>query len=204
VKQDERPFQESLETLRRFLGAESGGDLADAQTLVTLLAPIWNRLDGGDASAMTADKLDRLETASWLSPRLVFRIERHGGTVLGSSRGEIQEWTLDLDTLTAQVSSVSYRQLAPRRKRLDINSIAVRIVATIREGADEPWLEWSNDRSEVRVLSSLLINPDRAPKETLDGRRQRLKRALREELAKIDWVPMSQPGRYRRAGAHGE
>jgi hypothetical protein len=200
-KQDERSFQESLETLRRFLNAQSGGDLADAQTLATLLAPIWNRLDGGDASAMAADKLDRLETASWLSPRLVFRIERHGGRVLGSSRGEIQEWTLDLDTLTAQVSDVSHRQLAPRRKRLDINLIAVRITATIREGADEQWLEWSSDRSEVRVLTSHFINPDRASKETLDGRRKRLKRALCDELTKIGWIPMSQPGRYRRSGA---
>lgn len=200
-KQDERSFQESLETLRRFLNAQSGGDLADTQTLAALLAPIWDRLDGGDASAMTADKLDRLEAASWSPSLLVIRIERHGGAVLGSSRGEIQEWALDLDTLTAQVSNVSHRQLVPRRKRLDINSIAVRVAATIQEGADELWLEWSGDRSEVRVLSSHFINPDRASKDTLDGRRKRLKRALCDELAKIGWIPMSQPGRYRRSGA---
>jgi hypothetical protein len=201
VTQDERSFQESLETLRQFLDAQSGGDLVDAQTLATLLAPIWNRLDGSDASAMTADKLDRLEAPSWSPPLLVFRIERHGGTVLGSSRGEIQQWTLNLDALTVGVSNVSHRQLVPRRKRLDINSIAARIAATIREGADEQWLEWSSDRSEVRVLSTHFINPDRAPKDTLDGRRRRLKRALCDELAKIGWAPMSQPGRYRRTGA---
>jgi hypothetical protein len=113
----------------------------------------------------------------------------------------MQEWTIDLDAGRAWVSRTTYRQLTPRGKSLDIRAIAGQITAAISEEADELWLEWSRDRSEVRVLSSYLINPDHAPKATLDGRRKRLKRALDDELEKIGWVPMRQPGRYRRTDA---
>jgi hypothetical protein len=198
---DEHSFREKLWALRRYLDAQEGSELADTQTLIALLVPVWDQLEDAKAYAMSADKLDRLESPSWSPPLLTFTIERHGGTVQGSSRAEMQQWAIDLDTLTAEAASASYRQLTPARKRLDIASIASRIAAAIAEEADEPWLEWSRDRSEVRVLSSHFINPDSAPRETLDGRRKRLRSTLRDELEKIGWVPMSQPGRYRRAGA---
>ena len=48
------------------------------------------------------------------------------------------------------------------------------------------------------MLSSSLIDPDHAPKQTLEGRRKRLKLTLRDELAKVGWKPGKQAGRFER------
>ena len=68
-----------------------------AREIEAHLAPVWDAL-AGDDGGMTSRKLHgRMEVVLWNPPRLTFYIERHGATVLGSSRAEVQEWTVDLE-----------------------------------------------------------------------------------------------------------
>jgi hypothetical protein len=55
-----------------------------------LLIECWGLLGGSSQEGTTADKLSgRIENLRWQPPYLLFQIERHGGTVMGSSRAEI-------------------------------------------------------------------------------------------------------------------
>ena len=54
--------------------------------------------------------IGRMENVEWHPPILTFLIERHGGTVLGSARAELQRWTVDLDRRTATCERVGHRQ----------------------------------------------------------------------------------------------
>ena len=48
----------------------------------------------------------------WHPPILSFKIERHGGFVLGSSRAEMQLSNIDTANLTATVVKTSHRQIS--------------------------------------------------------------------------------------------
>jgi len=192
-----RPRSEAVERLRAYL--ERFG--ADGDDLFVQLAEAWGQLSGGDDTKMAAYKLDRgwVESPVWDPPVLTFTIERHGGVAQGSSRAKKQRWVIDLDAGTAHPEPAGQRQLRPARQTLDVAPLVARIVAAIDAGADDPLLEWSKDRSSVRVLMTDAVNPDGAPKQTLEGRRKRLKAMLNPELAKIGWHPTNQSGRYKQA-----
>ena len=104
-------------SIRSLLGALENtagtisGDLKGK--ILSLLAECWDELKGADESAMRAFKLDRAEDLSWDPPVLSFKIERHGGTVLGSSRAELQRWCVNLHEATASCEEQGYRQLRP-------------------------------------------------------------------------------------------
>jgi hypothetical protein len=187
-----RRAEDPVEALRRHL-EETGVD----EHLSGLLADAWDALDNSDATSMAALKLGRIEDPAWDPPVLSFRIERHGGMVKGSSRGEMQQWTLDLDTCSAHVAPVGFRQRTPLRNKLDTAGIATRIVTLVNTRAEDPLLEWSKDKSSVLIRLTQAVDPDMAPKQTLEGRRRRLREALTPLLAEIDWQPTNQPGRYK-------
>ncbi|QEL17837.1 hypothetical protein [Limnoglobus roseus] len=50
-----------------------------------------------------------MEKVAWEPPKIVVRIERHEATMMGSSRAEVQEWTIDLEhrTKTVQVELIN-------------------------------------------------------------------------------------------------
>ena len=81
---DGRAF--NVEALRRFLETQPIGPIADTRKVARLLAICWDQLDGGDATTMQAAKLWPIEDPVWSPPVLKFSIERHGETVMGSSR----------------------------------------------------------------------------------------------------------------------
>jgi hypothetical protein len=77
---------------------------------------------------MTPNKIERIEEATWEDPIFTFVIERHGRTVHGSSRAELQRWTVDLDAGTATTAaSHSHRQLTPPRSTLYTAALAAEI-----------------------------------------------------------------------------
>ena len=55
---------------------------------------------------------------------LSFRIERHGGTVMGSTCAEVQFWDVDLDRCTAGIRDVTHRQLVKTAPRHDVKALA--------------------------------------------------------------------------------
>jgi hypothetical protein len=99
-----------------------------------LLAKCWHELEGAGETAMTELKLDRAEDLRWDPPILSFVIERHGGTVLGSSRAKLHEWRVDLDRKTAHCERGRYRQLRPAAPKFDVKAPAARVVDAVTEG----------------------------------------------------------------------
>ena len=63
-----------------------------------------------------------------------FEIERHGGTVMGSSRAERQGWRIDLKNGTASHATLGYKQLYKQNARLDIRPVVKGVVEAVKGG----------------------------------------------------------------------
>jgi hypothetical protein len=175
-----------LAALRRFLAAAGPGPIEDAVALIALLAAVWPSLDGADDEAMASWKLGRMEGPEWRPPLLTFVIERHGGFVLGSTRAELQQWTVNLDTLTASVEVAGRRQLRPLAPRLNVARLVAEIMELVAAGVEDDRLGWSADRQTVRVRISKIIPAD-GFQQTVAGRRKRFRDKLRAAMAASGW-----------------
>ena len=105
-----------------------------AARVIGPLAKCWNQISGGQEAAMQAFKVERAEEVSWDPPLLSFTIERHGAKVLGSTRGELQSWTVNLDTLSASYTGGKYRQLTPAARKLDVKPLVARVCEAVQLG----------------------------------------------------------------------
>lgn len=115
-------------------------DSARAGRVLSARAACWHLADGGDEEAMGARKVKRAESVQWAPPLLSFIMERHGGTVRGSTRASVQRWTLNVDTGAATVETVGRRQLRPMAKRLSVVGIADDIAKHVLAQGDHPAL----------------------------------------------------------------
>jgi hypothetical protein len=164
-----------------------------------LVETCWDKFEGSDLTKMEAWKISRddgPEDLTWDAPNLSFTIERHGGTVMGSRRAERQTWTLNLDIVTATAQESGYRQLQPNSPRLDVTPIASAVCEAVQRGPasrsdliDRGIVEWRGN-DEIRVKHASLI-PNDGPKDTVSGRRKRLRQALKSEMKAIGWEEMS-------------
>ena len=62
-----------------------------------LVETVWDKFEGSGQTKMDVGKIgrdDSPEDLTWDPPDLSFTIDRHGGTVMGSTRAERQTWTL--------------------------------------------------------------------------------------------------------------
>ena len=125
--------------LQQYLDSVPSGAITDTDTLIPLLKNAWPEFDGSDQCGMTNDKLTRIENVRWDPPWLEFTIERHGGTVLGSSRGELQHWMINIIEGIARTSTSGYRQLCRQQPPLDVSPLVERVVTAIN-GRDDPCL----------------------------------------------------------------
>ena len=67
--------------------------------VLDMLSDCWAEFDGSADSKMESYKIERdggAKDLGWEPPVLTFVIVRHGGTVLGSTRGEKQHWSVNL------------------------------------------------------------------------------------------------------------
>ena len=177
----------ALDNLRVYLTNTVPGPIEDMTKLLSVLVPAWEDIAGFSDTSMAYTKLDRIEEPQWNPPLLTFRMERHGGMVGGgSSRAEIQEWTVDVDKAEAIVETRGHRQMRPMQPRLDVEPLAVEIVSLIEGGVDDERLKWSADRSRVTVVIGQVI-PDSGPKQTVTARRKRFKKMLSEALVAAGW-----------------
>jgi len=181
---------ESLTNLRRAVESLKPGPLRGdlASTVREAVADAWHELDGGDMEAMAEHKVrQRAGSLEWIPPVLTFEIERHGGTVLGSTRVDVQRWTVDTVEGTAESTLVGHRQLKPKAPPWDAMSAAAEVAEAILDNRDAEWLKWSDDRGACRVNTSKVIPPSRF-KQTAAGRRKRFREALRQRLEPAGWV----------------
>lgn len=183
----------SKEDLANYLETVSPGPIHDTERLSEVLRACWGDFSGSADESMAAHKLaDRMERVVWEPPHLTFLIERHGGTVLGSSRAELQEWTVDLQSGSACCTAVGKRQIRPMKVRLDCGMLADEIVSLILDGKQDPRIAWKSDGS-VKVDVGKIIPAESLARQTLAGRRKRFKTALEERLTEAGW---DKQGRY--------
>ena len=113
-------------------------------------------------------------------------IERHGGTVQGSSRAERHLWTVNLTTRAATCKRIGHRQLRPMAKKLDVRPVAEAIVQLILAGAPDERLKW-NVAGDVRVQIGKILPAESAATQTVTARRKRLRTAIDELLEEAGW-----------------
>jgi hypothetical protein len=188
-----------MKVLRTFLDAQGAGPLVDRAGLVARLIPVWLDLEGASDWAMEARKLSRMENPEWLPPVLTFVVERHGGTVNGSSRADLQTWTVNLDAATAISATTGRRQLRPQAARLDVGPIVDEVMRLVVDGLDDPRLKWSADHGTVRIAVGRYI-PAVGPQQTVDGRRKRFGAKLQAAMADAGWAKTA-PATFVRAQA---
>lgn len=177
-----------MEALRAHLRGVSPGPIADPTEIERRLAVCWHQFLGSAAAGMTGAKLvSRMEDISWHPPRLTFTIERHGGTVLGSSRAERHRWELDIEAAAATCARVGHRQLMAMAPRLDVRPLARATVASILGRQPAESLRWGPDGT-VRVQIGRIIPTGSAVGRTLAGRRRRFWKALDDELIPAGWI----------------
>src|SRR5438045_3227069 len=108
----------ALTALRECVRGLRPGIVRDVAAVEAGLAACWHQLDGGNERGIEPHKLrGRTADMVWEPPLLRFRLERHGGTVQGSSRADLQDWTKDTNAATATVSVRGYRQLYRQEPR---------------------------------------------------------------------------------------
>src|SRR6266540_1553711 len=132
----------AVNALRECVSGLRPGRVRDVAAVEAALAACWHQLHGGNEGGMEPGKLrGRTEDMVWEPPFLRFRVERHGGTVLGSSRADLQDWTIDTNQATATVSVRGFRQVHRQEPRLDVRPLVDQLVQSILGGIDHPGLK---------------------------------------------------------------
>ena len=168
-----------MDELEDYLRTIEPGRIVRTGNLEHLLAGVWHTLSGDDGGMAGRKLIGRMERVEWQPPILSFRVERHGGTVLGSTRGEMQHWTVDLDRKTATVNQIRHRQLSPMASRVDVKPIADEITGLVLGGVIDDRLCWLGD-GRVRIEMSKIFPELSGYKQTVQGRRRRLSEGLIE------------------------
>jgi hypothetical protein len=103
-----------MSALHELLNSVTPDEVLDLPDFDTALVELWPKLKGAYQGGMRPHELLlRMEDPSWEPPYLRFVIERHGGTVLGSTQATLQHWEVNLDEMTAEIVKTGHRQLAP-------------------------------------------------------------------------------------------
>ena len=178
-----------MQELIAYLNNLLPGPVSNLGELGSLLYACWEEFAGANAEGMNSDKLNRMENVSWDPPILTFNIERHGGTVLGSTRAEIHQWDVNVEEMTAVCLTSRYRQVQPGQVPLNVKSLANNIAQLISDRKEDDRLKWRADGS-VKVSIGRLI-PDFGHKQTVQGRRKRFRQALEKRLEPTGWYTVS-------------
>ena len=178
-----------MQKLREYLRAQSPGPIDDDWALSSLLAACWDELDYSPEAGMDADAdklIGRMENVYWDPPLLTFKIERHGGIPKGSTRAEIQPWTVDIENRSAICGRPTSRQIRPRAPSLNVKPLAKQTADLILTGHSDNRLKWNDDGS-VRVLIGEIIPSGSAYKQTLGGQRRRFRDEVERLLSNRGW-----------------
>jgi hypothetical protein len=93
--------------------------------------------------------------------------------------------------MTAHLAKSGRRQLTPMAKGVDVEPIKDEIVQKILGGEEDQRLKWI-EPGVVQVVLSQVFPAGSGPKQTVEGRRKRLRDALKEELMGHGWCVSSQ------------
>lgn len=175
-----------MNQLQDLLAEFMPGPIANDLGLDSALAACWNRLNGHNDGGMRDYKLlGRMENIEWQPMILTFTIERHGGTMQGSTRAELQHWEVNLTKYTARIVKEGHRQLTPMASRMSIKSLAAEITGLIVNGEDDERISWQDDGT-VKIVLSKCVSSE-GFKRTVEGRRKRLVEYVGEQLVEHGW-----------------
>lgn len=149
-------------------------------------------MGGGYDGGMEVHKLiNRMEDENWNPPILRFMIERHGATVMGSVYAEMQCWSVDVEKGLAKLETTKRRLVGSKRKPLKVEPIANEISDLVSTGKDDRRLKWYG-KERVRVLIAEVLPEDFSlAKQTLAGRRRRLRDKIEKALSAHGWSKVS-------------
>jgi hypothetical protein len=174
--------------LQEHLAGIPPGDVSDPSVLARLLAANWDEFEGSAEGGMQGYKLlGRIEQVSWQPPILSFVLERHGGTVMGSTRGELQDWEVDVDKQTAVLVKSRHRQLEKMAPRISIKVLAEEFAERILSGEDDERIKRLEDGS-VKVVVSTIFPAGSGFQRTVSGRRKRLVEYVGQRFSHDGWV----------------
>jgi hypothetical protein len=156
--------------------------------ILELLKDCWPWLKGSGEAKTFANKLFRAENLRWKRPILTFQLERHGGTVNGSSRAELHYWHVDLEQSTATINKTGRRQLEKMAPRMDTQLKAQEVAANILNERDHPSLSWENNREYVVIAIGEIITETEVVPQTTQGRRRRFRGDLEEIMLEQGWI----------------
>jgi hypothetical protein len=178
----------AIGTLHSFLNELPSGEtkLSDENNLLQLLADAWRLLKGSNDQNTDSTKIYRAESVCWSPPILSFKLERHGGTVNGSSRAPVHHWEVDVEQGTANIVDERRRQLYPQSPRMDTKLRAKEVADRILNAIDHPTLEWNSDRTYVILKISEIIPEGYA--QTTTARRKRFNKQLETIMIEQGWV----------------
>ncbi len=124
----------------------------------------------------------------WDPPELSFTIERHGAMQLGSSRAQLQRWTVDVQEGKASYRPDGYRQVGKRNEPLYAEKLAEKIKEEIMAGEDAEYLRWLDENTALITLKTAVTREGESlPQETLDRRRRRLHEELDDKMEEEGW-----------------
>lgn len=176
-----------MNALRDHLMALPPGAVLDTNGLDGLLADCWGDLERAYDGGMEASKLlGRMESIHWQPPILTFVIERHGGTVCGSTRAELQHWEVDVERSTATIVKTGQRQVAPMSRRVSVTPMAQEVAEAALQGKSDERLRWLGGDC-VHVVTSRAFPTISGCKRTIEGGRKRLANEVAEIVAKHGW-----------------
>jgi hypothetical protein len=180
----------SMEKLRLFLSELPPGELIPSEehrtAVLQLLMDCWSSLIGSEEENTFSNKIPRAESVSWNPPLLKFQLERHGGTVNGSTRANVHYWEVNVDLGTAKILKNGQRQLSQLDKRMDTKALAQEIASCIINEHKHPAVVWNNDRDSVEIKISVIIPETYA--QTTANRRKRFKQQLETILLDQGWI----------------
>ncbi len=156
------------------------------ENIKELLANCWPSLSGSHEEATTAEKIYRAENITWSPPNLCFALERHGGTVHGSSRAELHHWEVDLSLGVAKIVKNGRRQLSPMSKRMDIHAKAQETAKLISAKIEHPSIHWIEPGVYAVVNISEVI-PE-TNQRTTTSRRKNYREQLDKEMTGLGWA----------------
>ena len=187
-----------LAKLRQYLKNLPRGAVREQHGKVEgLLAHCWEEFSGWGEAGMDAYKLaGRTEAMTWEPPNLSFTIERHGPTVMGSTRADLHRWTVDIEAGRAECNRwYGRRQLADMAKPIRIAPLAQELATAILKGRPDPRLKWSPDGRKVRVnLSKSVQKPETDSRQTIASRGSRLRDALLAIMTAAGWAKAGNRG----------
>ena len=159
----------------------------DEQIAINLLANCWQLLKGSSDQSTWANKIHRIENLLWKAPILSFQLERHGGTVNGSSRANIHSWKVNINTASATIIKTGHCQLYTMSPRFNAKSCAKEIADKILNKIQDETLNWDANLEYV-VLNIGKIVPDGGANQTIQGRRKRFRDALESIMLTHNWI----------------